>query len=377
MTWTLEEIEKEWFGGQRLQMAAHDVEGAFAVAEQFRGRDWVLGSEFDLGGLALPGLGRRGGFSQFLRVYWFGRRMQTLSGAVEADSLIRRLLNNDPAAESELTAIHLLGASLADSNIEIAPEVAVGNRMRRPDFRIRRMSDSWTYVEVTQLNRSEASIRVQEVLRRIVRDVMSVPKSFLLEVVLWREPTEGEEQQVVYEAHEACKAATGCRRDVTDVASILVKAGDASVLIPSILPQDDGTRMALSQSIVGPGQPNRRIVARVPFADQRAEAILSAEAKQLPKGESTLVMVDVAGQPTAFDSWGQLVPSRFTPNQHTRVSGVLLFMTAMTGTVEGVKWLPSLKLIPNPHAQRSLPSWVTALVEQTRAETRRLTGRPD
>src|SRR5262249_21740487 len=90
--------------GQPLPMPAKEVEGAFAVAEQVRGRDWVLGPEFELGGLSLPGLGRRGGFSQFLRVYWFGRRMQTISGAPGADTLIQRLLNNDPAAESELTA---------------------------------------------------------------------------------------------------------------------------------------------------------------------------------------------------------------------------------------------------------------------------------
>jgi hypothetical protein len=119
MTWTLEQIEREWFGGQCLQMPREDVEGAFAAAERVRGRDWVLGSEIDLGDLSLPGLGRRGGFSAFLRVYWFGKRIQTVAGVPGSEGLIGRLLNHDAAAESELTAIHLLRSPRQESDLEI------------------------------------------------------------------------------------------------------------------------------------------------------------------------------------------------------------------------------------------------------------------
>jgi hypothetical protein len=377
MTWTLEQIEREWFGGQCLQMPREDVESAFAAAERVRGRDWVLGSEIDLGNLSLPGLGPRGGFSQFLRVYWFGKRIQTVAGVPGADGLIERLLKNDAAAESELTAIHLLRSPHPESDVEIEPEVMVGNRLRRPDFRIRRKTDSWTCVEVRQLNRSEASVRTQEVLRRIAGHVISVIKPFLLEVVFWREPTEGEEDDLVRRACEACQMANGNRQDVGDLASMIVKSGDPAVVVPSILPEDDGTRMALARSVVGPGEPNRQIVVRLPFADERAEDVLTAKAKQLPKDASGLVMVDAGGQPTAFDSWAQLVPRRFTPSQHTRVGGVLLFMTAITGTAQGTGFLPYLKLIPNSHARIALPAWISEVVEETRAETRRLTGRPD
>jgi hypothetical protein len=358
-------------------MSSEDVEGAFTAAERVRGRDWVLGPEFELTGLSLPGLGRRGGFSQFLRVYWFGKRIQTVAGVPGADALIERLLKNDAAAESELTAIYLLRSPRPESEVEIGPEVMVGDRNRRPDFRIRSKTDSWTYVEVTQLNCSVASVRSQEILQRIVGQVISVLKPFLLEVIFWRIPMEGEEDDLVRQACEACQASDGSRQDVGDLASIFVKSGEPAVVTPSILPDDNGTRMALARSIVGPGQPNRQIVVRLPFADQRAEDILKAEARQLPKDASGLVMVDVRGQPTAFESWAQLVPRRFTPAQHTRVGGVLLFMTAITGTAQGVKWLPYLKLIPNLHARIALPAWVGEVVEETRAESQRLTGRPD
>jgi len=233
------------------------------------------------------------------------------------------------------------------------------------------------YVGVICLKRSMATATPQEALNRIAGQVISVLQPFLLEIVFWRDPTKSEEDELVKKATEACKAADGTRHDVGDLASIMVKSGDPALVVPSILPQDDRTRMSLSQSIVGPGQPNRQIVVRAPFADQRAEDILTSEAKQLPKNGAGLVMVDVSGQPTAFESWAKLVPRRFTQTQHTRVGGVLLFMVATTITVRGLALLPYLKLISNPHACMAVPDWVTTVIEETRAETRRLTGRPD
>src|SRR5262249_55437982 len=97
----------------------------------------------------------------------------------------------------------------------------------------------------------------------------------------------------------------------------------------------------------------------------------------LPKNESGLVMVDVSRQGTALDSWAKLVPPRFTPTQHTRVGGVLLFMVGWQLTTEGTRLLPYLKLIPNPHARIPLPAWVNEVVEEAREETRRLTSFSD
>jgi hypothetical protein len=123
-------------------------------------------------------------------------------------------------------------------------------------------------LEATQLNRSEVSERTSEVLRRISSQVMSILQPFILELIFWRDPSEGEENSLILQVRQACQAVDGTRHDIGDLASLLVKSGDAGVVIPSILPEDDRTRMSMSISTVGPGQP---IVARVPFADQRAE----------------------------------------------------------------------------------------------------------
>ena len=70
MPWTLDEIESDWLGGERVQLPPEDVVRAFAVAEQARGREWVLSTT------RLPGGGRQYGFAPFLRVYAFGKRIQ-------------------------------------------------------------------------------------------------------------------------------------------------------------------------------------------------------------------------------------------------------------------------------------------------------------
>jgi hypothetical protein len=371
MPWTHSEIESEWLGGERLSLPPDDVVAAFAVAEEVRGREWCLSTTM------LPNGGRHCGFLPFHRVYFFGKRIQSLAGAIGRDALLDKLLQGDGASESELTAIYLLRSRRPAAELEIGPEVTVGGGQRRPDFRIRSGEDRWTYVEVTQLNQSKASDRTEAMLRRIADRISSIRTPFLLEIVLWREATEDEEDDFVQQACGACQAAHGTRLDVGDLASLLVKAGDAAAVIPSILPAADATRVALAKVIGGANEPHRQIMVRAPFADQRAEAVLTHEAKQLPKGESGLVMVDVRGQPTAFESWLELVPRRFTANQHTRVSGVLLFMFGTMLTAQGLQCLPFLKLIPNPHAQIPLAAWITGIVEEIRAETRRLTSYSD
>jgi hypothetical protein len=378
MTWTFEEISREWLGGNRLSLDAGDVERAFDMAEAIRGREWVLGNEILADTSNFPGIGRRGGFCQFERVYWFGKRIQVITGLPGSERLVEKLKANHPSAESELTALYLLRSRRPDTEAEIAPEIITGSRRRQPDFRIRRSEDGWTYVEVTQLSRSSMpSIRMQQLLQRIADRVASISLPFLLEIAFWREPTEAEEREVLEQATIASRFAEGYRVEVSDVAVVLVKSGNPAIVSPAVLQEDDRPRMALSTFVGGTAERSRQITVRIPFEDQRAEAVLSAEARQLPRHQCGLVMADVTAQQSAFTSWAELIPPRFTRHQHTRVAGVILFSFVMYPTAEGLAWLPSIRLISNPLAYAPLPNWITEVVAETRAENRRITQRPD
>jgi hypothetical protein len=251
MPWTLEEIELEWFGGLKLDWDAEDVELAFRVATRLRGLPWVLGAKVDPAFPVLPGIGKRGGYSEFLRVYWFGIRMASLMGAKGADDLIARVVAGDADASEEASAIHLLRSKQAATDLEIEPEVRVGTRDRKPDFRIRKGEEPWVFVEVTKLHQSTASTRVQELLARVSVGVMAIERPFLIEIVLNREPDTDEEQTILVGAIAACDAASGDSVDISDVASILLKGGDPQVVVPSLIPDDNRPRMAISKAIGG------------------------------------------------------------------------------------------------------------------------------
>ena len=379
MPWTFDEIEREWFGDGHLAWDGEDVVRAFVLAERIRGRDWVLGTEVDPGLMqALPGIGRRGGYQEFLRVCWFGKRAASIVGARGADDFIQRLIVGDSSTSQEASAIHLLRARNYDTELEIAPTIAVGTHNRQPDFRIRKPAEDWIYVEVTALNESTASAQTMALLQRIAERVMTISAPFLLEVLLNRDPVgASEEEQLITIAETASREAQGRQRDVGDLGSMLVKAGDPQVVVPSLLETDNRPRMAVARALIGPGQLNRQMIARVPFQDQRAEEILRIEARQLPRSECGIVMVNVNRQPSAFESWSLRVPERFAGGQHTRIAAVVLFMHATMATNNGLMWLPFLRVIQNPRATKPLPRWIVETLEAIRADTRRITGRPD
>ena len=233
-------------------------------------------------------------------------------------------------------------------------------------------------VEVTALNESTASAQTMALLQRIAERVMTISAPFLLEVLLNRDPVgASEEEQLITIAETASREAQGRQRDVGDLGSILVKAGDPQVVVPSLLESDNRPRMAVARALIGPGQLNRQMIARVPFQDQRAEEILRIEARQLPRNECGIVMVNVNRQPSAFESWSLRVPERFAGGQHTRIAAVVLFMHATMATNNGLMWLPFLRVIQNPRATKPLPRWIVETLEAIRADTRRITGRPD
>ena len=50
MAWTRQEINVQWFGDQ-ISALPDDAPEAFDCAERIRGLEWVLGREFDFGGM--------------------------------------------------------------------------------------------------------------------------------------------------------------------------------------------------------------------------------------------------------------------------------------------------------------------------------------
>lgn len=373
MPWTLKDIESEWLiPGEPLMFPADSIVDAFRVAEEIRGEDWVRNCTY------LPNGSRQLGYAAILRVLWFAERAQVIYDGINSAHLIDRLRAGDVAADSELTGIHVLRSENRDTTLEIGPAVQVGSRVRKPDFRIAKQSAAWTHVEVTALHRSNASQQVQAVLAKIADRVMSSPDSFVLEIVFSRIPNDEEIDALVARAAQEIRSLEPRRVEFSDFAGLIFKAvATATTVSPTPSEAIPVPMYAIARTFQGPDQATKQVLATMPFSDQRAEDVINSEAQQLPKDTPGLIMVDVTAQPTALSSWEALAVRRFTPTQHTRVGGIILFMHATQPTAQGLAWLPHVKLIRNPYARLPLPQWISETVDATRTQMRSMTGRPD
>lgn len=143
----------------------------------------------------------------------------------------------------------------------------------------------------------------------------------------------------------------------------------ANQVVPYQHPEDDGhPRLAMAKAIVGGSEPPRQLSVTMPYADARAEAFLTSEARQLPTDAPGLVMIDKANAPGGFKEWVPLLQRRLQPKIHTRVSGICLFFEAILPAERGIAQLMETRLLRNPHARLPIPAWIVSAVEEARAE---------
>jgi len=355
MTCTIEEIERDW---GITSTAPSVVLDAFERVERILGRDWIAQIRAPFGGHA-PGA------APFLDVVSMGGRLGVLDGIEAPERLIARLRRHDRSAEAELTAMHLLHCRNRTAEIELEPDVSARRSVRKADFRIRLPGGTWTYVEVTSPNVSEARERVTVILDRITGLLWEVRREFALEVFFKREPREDELETLCVRIRRFCSEGKREREEVGDLALLIL----SSVRPGQITPHEEANgqvtaRLAMAKVLGGGAQPRRHIVARIPYADQRADKFLADEAAQLDRGYPGLIMVDASGEPAAFTSWGPILARRFQPRIHTRVGGMCLFAPHLLPVENNLLWVLKVQLRVNPHAKLALPEWIREAVEE-------------
>src|SRR5579862_4823378 len=160
MEWTWDIIQWDWLTGNgKVDFSDAIVLESFNRTDRLLGTDWIQRHRQLQSGII------HSGSSVTLEIIKVGLQLLALDGARNADSIIQRLRNCDTSAMAELTAIHLAKCSSAD--LDIAPPVAVGDRVKVPDFRIRRSNEPWTNVEVSRPSFSEEHDAARELQHRI------------------------------------------------------------------------------------------------------------------------------------------------------------------------------------------------------------------
>jgi hypothetical protein len=352
MTYTWHEIEEEWLGGgSGLAEPPDEILSAFNEVGARFGRDWIEATRTKNG---IPSRG----MAPTLYIVSLGRLLRAVDGVPNTARLLEKVHQGDADARAELIAIYLMRAGNPDVLVEAEPEIQVGTRNRMPDFRTQMTGEPWTYVEVTNPNTSDAQADVLSGLGRLTRLVELCSGSFALEVFLKREPTATELDLIEAEIQQG--------HQISGQSTVELPAGLGTLYWnyqpPGAMVLDDHgepytPRLSSIRAAIGDGQ-HRSIAVRWPFTDTRVETFIRHEARQLPTDAPGLIMIFTSGTVGAMKAWRTLVERRLQPSINTRVSAVCLFSSGIQPTDQGEDWLPECKLIPNPYAIHTLPSWI-------------------
>jgi hypothetical protein len=363
MAWTWKQIEQDWLAGGRVATEPSAVVEAFERVEAVLGRDWIEQSRVHP--LVVP----KGsppqttvvrGSDPVLTVVQMGGLLASLEGIPAVDTLMKKLRRGERAAMAEATAIHLLRQHPSDSVVELEPTVPVAGRSdRKGDFRVRRNGDPWTYAEVSATDRNATEREVLRLLERLGEPVHSMSGSFALELFFRSLPGEDEVEAILGRVRDLDGRADSFSEELPEGLGTFVydPTGDPTDVSPRVLNEPYRPGLGRAAVVHREGEV-RSISVRLPYADNRGRKKLGKESLQLPRNDPGLVMIDTAGAPGSRQSWEPAI--RGDLHNHTRVSAVCLFRWASMPQNDLAEVVSVTgRLIVNPSARRTLPSWIT------------------
>ncbi len=364
MIYTWQEIEQDWLGGGGgLAAAPDEALAAFnEVAARF-GRGWVEATR------TRNGVPSRG-LAPTLYIVTMARLLRSLDGLPNAAGLLEKVSRESPDARAELVAIDLIRTENPGAIVEVEPEIQVGARHPKPDFRTQVAGDPWTYVEVTNPNASDAQEEVRRGIARLTGLVYACSGTFALEVFLKREPSSAALDLIADTIeHEHRSPGHSAAELPSELGTLYWNYQPPGAIVMDdhgepYTPRLSAASVALSTDQNGNIDQHRHIAVRWPFTDARAETFVRHEARQLPTDAPGLIMIYTAGTVGAMKAWRALIERRLQPDLNTRVSAVCLFSSGLWPTEQGEDWKVQCKLILNPHARFPLPRWISEQLER-------------
>ena len=355
MTWIWEEIKRDWIGNCYTDLDPSIVTLNFNHVENVLGHEWI--NHFRE---------IHPGYSSYtvVSIMALGEELSSLQGINGNEKLLNRIKSNNVSALSELRVIHILKTGFDNIIIEIEPEVRVGNRVKRPDLRVRWNDSPWIYVEVTRPDLSEKGKRLTDILQRISSIINAKTGSFALDVYLAEEPNDVQLEIIISEATKLMSK-TGTKEVLVEGIACLTlnPIEERSTSLEKENPEIP--KLLVTSTTIG-NSASQRITARTPYLDKRIDRLLENEAKQLPKGSPNLIILDASQIIGRLHLWDNIILRRFQPNINTRISGVCLLQTfLLLGGPRGFVSKHSLtRLLLNSYAALNLPAWVKTQLDR-------------
>ena len=348
MAWTWNEIRDEWLAGGLVAGSPQQIVDAFNLAESVFGRAWVE--------KARGPMGTATGSYPVIHVVYTAMLLRALEDVDGAQRLIEKLRRDESGSRGEAIACWLLRQTSSDLHIEYEPEA--GGTTRIPDFRLRRSTQNWIYVEVASPQASESRRLVMKILGAFSLVLDQAPGSYGLEAFFYQEPGLDTLDEIRHFLADIAQSDRVGEWQMPRKLGLVVRttAGPGH-----FSPTDHGRphvpRLSQIDIRLGPSG-HRHLAVRIPYTDNRARGFLRSEAKQLPEYEPGLIMFNMSGAHGGWEAWEPILQQALHPGQHTRVGGIVMFDSAIASTDAGESW-PHVraKMFGNPNAKLALPSW--------------------
>ncbi len=312
MPFTIEEIQHTGLGQLSQQELKSAIE-AFNGFEQLFEKTWVDNY--------FKGMQSRYFVLDLIQAW---NDWKQISDLPKANEIIPRWKSGlyEHGVKSELRILAYLRKSKLD--IELFPPV--NNRLA--DARIKLPTKKWTYVEISRRHFSKTHIQAQFILTELSAAAAKVKVGRHGKIGIKREITKNQVAEIK-KWLENLQAEPAYFKDIavfhtTGIETGGADPGDLSTLFVKT-PRRFGTNFKSDN-----GQIVHKGTAILHTEDVGAKEMLESEAKQLPKNESGIIVLDLTHVVDGVKEWEPLILNRFKPSINTRISGVILSSTFLT-----------------------------------------------
>jgi hypothetical protein len=335
MSYSRTEIDELALGQLSAEEVARAV-AAFNGFEQLFGAEWI--ANFFKGS-------RAPSFVSYVRSLW--EDWVVVLPMPQSDNLSRRWAAGIGKAGVEAEVKVFAYLQREGVEVELFPNIESG---RVPDCRFR-LNETSIYVEASQRGVSEIRRRGEDALTRLAESAARAFPGYHGKLAVLHIPTTEEVERIMSWLGTLISPGESQLEDL----AIFYKDWFES-------PTSDEDRIAqivpkprlFTTCVIGA---EFRGTACLGIADNSAQAVLEAEAAQLPISAPGMIFLDLSSVIGSYEEWGPLIQRRLQPRINTRIGGVILYQTR--GGVHG----PTMAgiFLSNPYALHPLPEEVVQL----------------
>jgi hypothetical protein len=353
--WSWEEIDGDWLQGAQIALDPEAVVEAFNRVDALFGRGWIEATRLQRGAI-----GPVRGTVPTLNIAVLGEQLSVLDRATGCDRLIEKLRDHELSARAELTAIHRTAGGTPEVRVECEPTVTIGGRVKRPDFRLARDNEPWTYVEVTRPNPANAQQQLVEAMNELAGLLNTVTGTYTAEVFFHRHARIRELHAVKEQLAVLCVQGEVVATEMPNgLGVIYMNDAIAGQVVLHDRDQPYTPRLGVAWAAMEDGVTARHIAVRVPYFDDRGHNFLATEAAQLPNSGPGLIMIDTTGI-AGGKEWSSVFDGELALGLYEQVSAICLLRSGMISTDQGEASQLDTAVVLNPTALHALPDWLSS-----------------